>query len=140
MVLNTITKHRYKTFLKLRHKVNKGQPVKISPINLKFLAKIIPSSTVLLAASEGEGFGLPLIEAAQHKLPIIARNLGVFHEVAGDNAFYFKASQPEHLAEAIRDWLHLYKNGQVPMSKALSWLTWEESTQQLLDAILSISK
>ncbi|MGD1948550.1 MAG: glycosyltransferase family 4 protein [Leptolyngbyaceae cyanobacterium] len=109
-------------------------------ISDEYLEQVYASSTVLLAASEGEGFGLPLIEAAQHKLPIIARNLGVFHEVAGDNAFYFKASQPEHLAEAIRDWLHLYKNGQVPMSKALSWLTWEESTQQLLDAILSISK
>lgn len=50
MVLNKIAKHRYKAFLlpKFCHKVNKGQPVKISPINLKFLAKISPSSTVLL--------------------------------------------------------------------------------------------
>ena len=40
----------------------------------------------LLAASEGEGFGLPLIEAARYGLPILARDLPVFREVAGKHA------------------------------------------------------
>ena len=34
-------------------------------------------------ASFGEGFGLPLIEAARHHLPIIARRRPVFEEVIG---------------------------------------------------------
>lgn len=44
------------------------------------------SSTCLIAASFGEGFGLPLIEAAQHGLPIMARDIAVFREVAKEYA------------------------------------------------------
>src|SRR5262249_2265090 len=53
----------------------------------EYLDKVYAASTCLIAASEGEGFGLPLIEAAQHKLPIIARDIPVFREVAGESAF-----------------------------------------------------
>ena len=47
-------------------------------ISDEYLEKVYKTSTCLIAASEGEGFGLPLIEAAQHKLPIIARDIPVF--------------------------------------------------------------
>ena len=50
-------------------------------ISDEYLDKVYAASTCLIAASEGEGFGLPLIEAAQHKLPIIARDIPVFREV-----------------------------------------------------------
>ena len=63
------------------------------------------SATALLAASEGEGFGLPLVEAAQHGLPVVARDLPVFREVAGGTRFYFSGTSPEDLAGAIEDWL-----------------------------------
>lgn len=46
-------------------------------ISDEYLEKLYVASACLIAASEGEGFGLPLIEAAQHKLPIIARFAGV---------------------------------------------------------------
>lgn len=55
------------------------------------LEAVYRSSDCLIAASEGEGFGLPLIEAAQHGKPIIARDIPVFGEVAGDHAYYFDA-------------------------------------------------
>jgi glycosyltransferase involved in cell wall biosynthesis len=58
----------------------------------EFLTKIYATSTCLIAASYGEGFGLPLIEAAKHKLPIICRDIPVFREVASEHAFYFDAS------------------------------------------------
>ena len=57
----------------------------------EMLDQIYRSAHALLAASEGEGFGLPLIEAAQHGLPIIARDIPVFVEVAGEHAYYFTA-------------------------------------------------
>jgi glycosyltransferase involved in cell wall biosynthesis len=90
----------------------------------------------LLMASEAEGFGLPLIEAAQHGLPIISRDLPVFREVAGENAYYFDGSEPESLADSLRDWLSLRAAGRVPQSKDMRRLTWRESTQNLLAAIL----
>ncbi|MBL4606535.1 MAG: glycosyltransferase [Pseudomonadales bacterium] len=102
----------------------------------KLLDEIYNSSTCLIAASEGEGFGLPLIEAAQHKLPIIARDIPVFKEIAGEHAFYFKGLSPNTLSLGIRTWLNLYSLGQHPLSGAIPWLTWAESADKLSDIIL----
>jgi glycosyltransferase involved in cell wall biosynthesis len=99
------------------------------------LERVYGASICLIAASEGEGFGLPLIEAGRHKLPIIARNLPVFQEVAGKNAFYFDGLDANSLAVAIHDWLLLHASGTHPKSDSMPWLSWEESTQQLLSAI-----
>jgi glycosyltransferase involved in cell wall biosynthesis len=102
----------------------------------ELLMKLYDSCTVLLAASEGEGFGLPLIEAAQHGLPIIARDLPVFHEVAGNHAYYFHGVTPEALAGGLRAWLALHDSGDAPASNGIQWLSWAESTRQLLNVIL----
>ena len=93
------------------------------------------SATALLAPSEGEGFGLPLVEAAQHGLPVVARDLPVFREVAGEHAFYFSGSSPERLAEALQEWLALHADGEEPPSKGMPWLRWADSTAQLVDCI-----
>ncbi len=105
-------------------------------ISDEYLEKVYAASSCLIAASEGEGFGLPLIEAAQHKLPIIARDIPVFREVAGEHAFYFSGLEPQNLAEAINNWLMLNAKGKAPQSTNIPWLTWQQSTQQLLEKIL----
>ena len=102
----------------------------------EYLEKVYAASTCLIAASEGEGFGLPLIEAAQYKLPIIARDIPVSREVAGENAFYFSGFTPDSLASGVREWLALDKIGQAPQSDTMPWLTWKQSTQNLLNVIL----
>lgn len=89
------------------------------------------SASALLAASEGEGFGLPLIEAAQYGLPIIARDLPVFLEVAGEHAHYFSGMAARPMADAIEQWLQLNAKGEAPASSGLPWITWEQSARQL---------
>ena len=105
-------------------------------ISDEYLEKIYAASTCLIAASEGEGFGLPLIEAAQHKLPIIARDIPVFREVAGEHAFYFTGPQPASLVEAITQWFELHRSGAVRQSEGMLYLTWAESARTLVDLIL----
>jgi len=106
-------------------------------ISDEFLEQVYSASTCLIAASEGEGFGLPLIEAAQKKLPIIARDLPVFKEVAGEYAYYFENSlNPDVIATTIQDWLELYKTNKHPKSNGLPWLTWKQSAQMLIKKIL----
>lgn len=105
-------------------------------ISDEYLEMVYAASTCLIAASYGEGFGLPLIEAAQHKLPIIARDIPVFHEVAGEHAYYFNAEQPGELAHALRDWLALYKVEKHPRSDAMPWLTWQQSATELAKILL----
>jgi glycosyltransferase involved in cell wall biosynthesis len=69
------------------------------------LDAIYRASTALLAASWGEGYGLPLIEAARRGLPVIARELPVFREVMGNEARYFVAENASELADALRNML-----------------------------------
>jgi len=102
----------------------------------EYLEEIYAASTCLLAASYGEGFGLRLIEAAQHKLPIIARDIPVFREVAGDYAFYFSGQDATDVADAIMEWLRLYETQSYPKSDGMPWLTWKESAAQLVANIV----
>jgi glycosyltransferase involved in cell wall biosynthesis len=100
------------------------------------LDQLYKRACALVMASEGEGFGLPLIEAAQHLLPIIARDIPVFREVAGDHAFYFHDTGGEGLAAALAEWLAAYQQGNAPDVSGMPRLNWAESTQQLLNAVL----
>lgn len=99
------------------------------------LEAVYDAASVLLAGSFAEGFGLPLIEAAQHGLPILARDLPVFREIAGDAAVYFDAPDAEALAQAIGAWVTRADSGDLPDAGKLRHLTWVESTAQLLAAI-----
>ncbi len=119
-----------------RHQERDKRLFWLEGISDEFLEKIYLNSACLIAASEGEGFGLPLIEAAQHNLPIIARDIPVFREVAGEYAFYFGGGAPEILADAVKKWLALNARGCSPASISMPWLTWHRSTQQLLEAII----
>ena len=106
-------------------------------ISDKYLEKVYAASTCLIAASEGEGLGLPLIEAAQHKLPIIARDIPVFREVAGEHAFYFdNSNDPQAIARKVVEWLGLNAGGQAPQSENMTWLTWAQSAQKLMDIVI----
>lgn len=104
-------------------------------ISDEYLTELYKLGTALIAASEGEGFGLPLIEAARHGIPILARDIPVFREVAGQHAAYFEAkSDATALATSIKRWLADHGKGVHPKSTAMPWLTWAQSA----DAVKSI--
>jgi len=102
----------------------------------EFLERIYAASSCLLAASHGEGFGLPLVEASTHGLPVIARDIPVFREVAGDSALYFNATRPGALAATIEEWLKLDAEGKAPASSGMRRLTWAESARNLLALLM----
>ena len=97
----------------------------------EYLQKIYAAASCLIAASEGEGFGLPLIEAARHGVPIIARDIPVFREIAGEHAYYFSGADPEAVAAAIKRWLALHHDGRHPKSDGMPWTTWKESADRV---------
>jgi len=105
-------------------------------ISDEYLEKVYAAGACLLAASWGEGFGLPLIEAAQHGLPLIVRDIPVFREVARNQAFYFKAANGDELAQAIRIWLGERLEKNVPDSNGLKSMSWEACAGKLLQVLL----
>jgi glycosyltransferase involved in cell wall biosynthesis len=103
-------------------------------ISDEFLERVYKSSSALIAASEGEGFGLPLVEAAQRGVNLIARDIPVFREVAGDGAHYFPNSrEPVVIARSVSEWLALDAQGLVPNSGQIQVLSWKQSAEQLQD-------
>ncbi|KAA1232902.1 glycosyltransferase [Agrobacterium tumefaciens] len=106
----------------------------------EYLTKIYAATTCLIAASEGEGFGLPLIEAAQAGLPILARDIDVFREVAGKHASYFVADKPEDMARAVADWIRAWHAGRAPTSNGIRWQTWAKCAQELGEIISSVPR
>lgn len=108
-------------------------------ISDQYLKEVYAVCSCLIAASEGEGFGLPLIEAAQHDLPVIARDLPVFQEVAGQSAMFFSGLEPVSLASVVNRWLELSSEGTMPTQNSMQWLTWKQSAKQLMDSVLRYS-
>jgi glycosyltransferase involved in cell wall biosynthesis len=54
-------------------------------------------------ASRGEGFGLPLVEAAQHRRYVLARDLSVFREHRMPNVHFFGDDAPAVLGDRLMD-------------------------------------
>ncbi|MBD5416437.1 MAG: glycosyltransferase family 4 protein [Desulfovibrio sp.] len=104
-------------------------------ISDEYLAQVYDAATVVLSASEAEGFGLSLIEGARYGKPLILRDIPVFREIAGEHAFYFSGREAGDLAAALRQWLAAYARGNAPSSTGIRWSTWRESCQALLAAI-----
>lgn len=101
------------------------------------LERLYADSDVLVAASLGEGFGLPLIEAAHHRIAILARDIPVFREVAGEFAEYFQGDSPTALAEALDDWRQRWRRGDIVESAGMPYQNWSQSAQQWMGEILA---
>jgi len=86
----------------------------------------------VVMASLGEGFGLPLIESAQHGCPILARDIPVFREVAGKHATYFSGTSSYMLAGILKSWIGKLEKRLAPQSSEMPWLTWKESVNGIV--------
>ncbi len=99
------------------------------------LQKLYTIADGVIMASEGEGFGLPLIEAAQQGCPVLARDLPVFREVAGEHASYFNGKSSLKLASVLIKWIADIRKGAVILSGGMPWMTWKESSTQVMNLL-----
>jgi glycosyltransferase involved in cell wall biosynthesis len=103
-----------------------------------FLEHLYRNAMACIVASEGEGFGLSIIEAAHFGTPIIARDIPVFREVGREGVFYFRNTrEPKILTEDIKKWLVLYKEGEFPKPDVIKPMTWEEHVTQLKEILVN---
>lgn len=59
-------------------------------------------AAVFVFPSTYEGFGIPMLEAFNSKVPVVANNATSLPEVGGDAAFYADATKPQALADGIQ--------------------------------------
>lgn len=104
------------------------------------LRELYRVSACLLQPSEGEGFGLPLIEAASHNLPLLVRDIPVFREVAQDGASYFSGMEGQALADAVAAWLALRETGGHPLPSGMRWNTWHDNAMALLAMLDEVAR
>jgi glycosyltransferase involved in cell wall biosynthesis len=100
------------------------------------LDKLYDSCTTLLVASEGEGYGLPLVEALRHNLPVLCRDLPVFREIAGEAVTYYSGDTPDVLASAVKFLITVSRQNEVPRAATTQSPIWMESTLQLMKVVL----
>jgi glycosyltransferase involved in cell wall biosynthesis len=105
-------------------------------INDAEIAHLYQNSAMLLFISKGEGFGLPLVEAAHHGKPLVCSRIPSFLEIAGEQAIYVTTDSATKLADELALAWHLCKSGKAPDSRTMPRLTWEESTDALLSVVV----
>jgi alpha-1,2-rhamnosyltransferase len=93
------------------------------------------AAAVILASHE-EGFGLPLVEAMHHRVPVIASDIPVFREVGGDYPVYFALAEPGALAAALATLRERLRAGWRPQPRA--WPTWDEAAPELIRKALAL--
>jgi glycosyltransferase involved in cell wall biosynthesis len=105
----------------------------LEDVSDEFLASLYASCRGALVASRGEGFGLPLIEAARHGKPVLARDLPVFRQIPGAGLTYFSSNTADGLANAIQTWLNAPPLPHAHV--AASFPTWQRSSAALIQAL-----
>lgn len=104
------------------------------------LIALYDKSEALIIASVAEGFGLPIVEAFQRGTKVICSDIPVFREVAGDQAVYFDLASPASLALRVSESAGAIRRGSIQEKNVImKWITWRESTVQLLSRLQAVS-
>jgi|UPI00048C8856 glycosyltransferase involved in cell wall biosynthesis len=94
------------------------------------LELLYKASSCYVASSYKEGFGLPLIEAANYDLPIIARDIQVFKELTTGGITFFSGYRSIDLALVIEHWLK-----QKPNKVRVKQHSWGQVSKQIVSII-----
>lgn len=109
-------------------------------LNDRELSYCYEHSTALVFPSYVEGFGLPIIEALQHRLPVIASDIPVHREVGQQQVMYVDLNDVNALVNKVIDIYHNQIPAEYVVANDFRWLTWKEATEQLLSKILEMKR
>lgn len=109
--------------------------IRLKSVSDEYLRLIYKASTCVIVGSFGEGYGLPLVEAAYYDKYVIARDIPIFREIAKDGVYYFSSLDPLGLAMELLSWIDLWQKKTLPKNTKNIGISWEESSKQFLNEI-----
>ncbi|MDC3056643.1 glycosyltransferase [bacterium] len=89
----------------------------------------------VLQISVDEGFGLPIIEAANHCVPVICSDIAVFREVGKNGCYYINNNSVSDICDGLKSWFKLYQASSVPCSSQIPKYSWSKGATQILQTI-----
>ena len=122
------------TVHRINHCIYSGKSISLwSDLDDYELLYAYQQGKALLFPSYAEGFGLPIVEALQNRLPVLASDIPVHREVGGDMILYFGLDRVNSLVKLIED---IEQNGipeHIRPRKGWQWLNWKQSTKQFME-------
>lgn len=107
------------------------------------LEALYQAASALLFPSLEEGFGLPVLEAMAHGLPVVASKTSSLPEVGGDAALYVDPNDPAEIAEKVRRAVEDQSQRESMISRGLervfefTWRRTAERTLQVYEEVLA---
>lgn len=117
---------RYGHSLFLCHQVSDGE-----------LRAAMGRADAMIMASKAEGFGLPIVEALACGVPVLATDIPIFREIAGDAGCYFPVDDPAEFAEVVKRFIadqQPYRDA----ARAFRWIDWDGSAREFAAAVENI--
>lgn len=105
------------------------------------LASLVTGAAALVLPSLDEGFGLPALEALAAGRPVLAADIPVLREVAGEHAVYAAPTDVDALAEGLRAVLAIADDPSVRADRQrhARGFTWARTADRSLDAYIPVS-
>jgi glycosyltransferase involved in cell wall biosynthesis len=73
----------------------------------QFIQQYYSNAQIFVLSSRWEGFGLVLVEAMAHGLPIVSSDLPTSKEIMGEFSLFFKNGDINDLAQKLEDATHI---------------------------------
>jgi glycosyltransferase involved in cell wall biosynthesis len=102
------------------------------------LGKVMASAQALVYVSYFEGFGIPMVEAMNAEIPVLASNVSCMPEIAGEAAHFVNPFETQNIADGLKELEknktlrnQLIKKGKIQRQK----FSWDKTAEKLWSSI-----
>lgn len=107
------------------------------------MAAFYQRANLFVMPSIYEGFGMPILEAMASECPVIASDIPVLRETAGDAALFAKVGNSDDFSQTIQ---HLLSDSSLQKEliekgkQQLAYFSWDKNVETILNQVKSISQ